>query len=301
MNKKAIRKERLKSFGRWFIWLFIGFLIIRGVLSIVFQVSFTPIQSKESAANIGVADPVIPESAKSVASLFITRWFYVVASESEEDRLKRLSSYITSDLQNRIKADSLLTKAEMKADEEDGDKRKDRPLLQVHRLDIWDTEWIKKEELVSVTTRIMTSDGRVWYVAVPVKKSGSAWLVNDLPGLVPEPKEKVEEKAEEEPSLSDQQREEVIAVLDGFFPAWLSGKKEATARYTSADTKLSTSDVLGSVGGRYEAVEVRPLSESPFIIHASVLIRENAGTVMRFHYHVTMEEKDGQWFVIAIQ
>lgn len=167
--------------------------------------------------------------------------------------------------------------------------------MQANRVDLWSADWIEKDK-AKLVYRVVLQDGRVLFVQLSVIHSGS-WMVDELPGIVPEPERK-EPEAGEAPSIDSDQLKKVQPVIEGFFEAWLSGKEEGIARYSSK--KLPASDLLQKVGGLYEGVSVEAVSEKPFQVRAKVAIRDANG-MLHFGYLVTLTEKDGQWYVKEVQ
>lgn len=275
-------KARLRSLGWFLFWTAVVIFFIRQNVGLIKDLNAPPVEASKQEVKV---ESAVPDGAKTVGTNFLVNWFFATEEESAEDKIRRLSKFITQRLESRIKQSRDLVYS-------DSDKKN----MQANRVDLWSADWIEKDKRAKLVYRVVLQDGRVLFIQLSIIHSGS-WMVDELPGIVPEPERK-EPEAEDPPSIDTDQMKRVQPVIEGFFEAWLSGKEEGISRYSTS--KMPASDLLQKIGGLYEGVTVEPVSEKPFQVRAKVKIRDANG-IMHFGYLVSLVEKDGQWYVKSVQ
>lgn len=308
--------ERLKQIGRIFLYIVLVIFLIRNVLDVVRQVTASnnnPVTTQQT-----VTSTEVPDTAKSVAQVFLENWYSADSSSDGTKRLANLQPLITQSLYDYINAQndffisasqnpiqqttstSNSTGATNVPNTNNG-QQPNNQTVSAKEVDVWQANWLdQKAGQVKVTARLVTSDDETIFFSVPVVKSGNTWQVSALPALVPAPRGSGKEDDDPGIDISDK-KPQIQAVLDNFFPAWLSGNSVSIRLYMTSGKPIPSSNWLRTLHAQYEGVQdISPLSNNPLKLKVVIMIKDQNNVSMLLNYFITVEQKDGTWKIDSI-
>lgn len=225
--------------------------------------------------------PQIPTAAQNQGLDFLSNWFYLGKKEDGFDRGDRLKAYMTDRAVERVQQEGLMLNEN----------------LAVHSIRPMDNEaeWLIEGEKAILTYKVTFKDGKEIYYNVPMVKSGK-WLADGIPGVISEPQSKSYRPKITDPKLNPNQMNQLQSDADAFFSAWMAGKP--IDRYTTKKAKtLPRENLLEKLNATYSSVTLYPLNRKPVQYEAVVKLENEKGGPVHQQYLLTLEEKDGQWFV----
>lgn len=237
-----------------------------------------PVQAEKSAK----ITPQIPTAAQNQGLDFLSNWFYLGKKENSFDRVDRLKAYMTDRAVERVQQEGLMLNENQ----------------EVHSIRPMDNEaqWLIEGEKAILTYKVTFKDGREVYYNVPMVRSGK-WLADGIPGVTSEPQKKPYRPKITDPNLDADQMNQLQSDADAFFSAWMSGKP--INRYTTeklAQT-LPKENLLDKLNATYDSVTLYSFNRKPVQYEAVVKLVDTKGHSVFQQYLLTLEEKDGQWFV----
>lgn len=308
------RNARLKAAARIFIYIVLVVFLIRNLVDVYGQIagSDKPVVQQTNTTI------EVPDTAKSVAKLFLSKWFAIKPNEKDNERISKLQPFITPELYSyistnsdlRINAEQTQTSGAANQTQNttpntpatDGEQTKFEG-VSVKEVDVWQAKWTdQKNNKAQIITRMQTSDDKTLFLAIPVEKSGSTWQVSSLPALVAEPKgaEKSTESEEPEIDINDK-REAIKTVLEGFFSDWLKGSTESSALYMVDGKPIPTTKWEEKLDAEFVGVQqIIAESENPFKVNAVISMKDKNNVEFQLSYHITLQEKNGKWFIVSI-
>jgi hypothetical protein len=306
--------ERFKSVGRTLVYIVLVIFLIRNVLDIVEQITGS---DKEEVEKPAIVSNEVPVTAESVAKVFLTNWYYVGPDDKDNTRISRLEPYVTrelfgyisqnNDLWLEAQESSSILQPQQPAGQQQTQQQTQQQAVQptqvqvtAKEVDIWQSSWMdQKQGKVKVIARLLSSDNKILFLALPVQQSGTTWQVSALPSLIamPEGSDKEEEKTEIELGSEE---DAIISQLDNFFPIWLDGK--STTVFMSNNKSLPASTWLKDLQAKYEGVqEIEAISQGAQLkIKVVIMIKDSKNIAMLLDYFMTLEKKDGTWKIVSI-
>lgn len=225
----------------------------------------------------------VPDAAYTSVELFLNHWFTIKPGESSSDHINRLKPYITYGLHKRLEDENQLLPGVEEGEKSSGTK--------VWRVDPWNRKWIKPGKKAWIEARVVLEDTRVFYVAVPVTKTGSTYAVSGLPSLIPEPKKGVEEDLL---TIEIDDQDQIQTSLENFFKGWFEGNQDLVNRYS---VSVSSSNLLEVLSATFQSVEIKPVQEKPVQVKAFVKLLDKNNNQFVLEYTVTLKKEDGTWKV----
>jgi hypothetical protein len=294
--------ERLKNVGRIFIYLVLIIFLVRNVWDIVDQVMSygRPTVTQQQV----ITSTEIPDTAKSVAKLFLQNWYSVGPNQKDEDRINGLKPFVTQNLFDFISSNNDLSidnSTQGSTSTNTNGQQPEKKGVSVAGVDVWRATWQdQKTGKAKIIARLLTSDSKVLFLSLPVEKSGNTWQVSALPALVPVPRGSG--KIAEDPGIDIADKEDAIkTVLDSFFTDWLGGNSEAIKRYMVSGKPIPTSNWLQQLNAQFQGVQtITPVSDNPLKVKVVIMLKDNNGVTMLLDYFMTLEQKNGSWNIVSI-
>jgi hypothetical protein len=307
------KNERLKTIARVFIYLVLVVFLIRNVVDVYRQIA----GSDEPVVQQTRTSTEVPDSAKSVAKLFLVKWYFLDPDEKDSARILSLQPFVTETLYEYINSNSDLRVADSQASLTQPNNSTQNTAqssstanssnnakfegVSAKEVDVWQAIWKdQKANKVQIIARMQTSDDKTLFLSIPVEKSGSTWQVSSLPALIAEPvgAEKTEEPVEIDISSK---REAIKTVLEDFFSDWLKGNKEAITRYMVDGKSIPTTEWEEKLEAEFVGVqEIKAESDNPLRVSVIISMKDKNNVEFQLNYHVTLQEKNGKLFIVSI-
>jgi hypothetical protein len=292
--------ERLKNVGRIFIYLVLIIFLVRNVWDIVDQVMSygRPTVTQQQVTT----STEIPDTAKSVAKLFLQNWYSVGPNQNDDERIDGLKPFVTKSLFDFISSNNDLSidNVTQGSTPPNGQQPVNKG-VSVAGVDVWQATWQdQKTGKAKIIARLRTADNKVLFLSLPVVKSGNTWQVSALPALVPVPKGS--DKAVEDPGIDLSDREDAIkTMLDSFYTGWLAGNSEAFKRFMTNGKPIPTTNWLEQLDAEYQGVQsISPISDNPLKVKVVIMLKDQNGVSMLLDYFMTLEQKNGSWNISSI-
>lgn len=313
--------ERLKAVARLFVYIVLVIFLVRNVLDVVRQV--TSPDGPDVPHQQTTTSNEVPDTAKSVAKLFLENWYSVRLDQSDDSRIEHLKPFVTPSLFDFInkntdfsisnEQNSIITPQSTATNVPNATNTTNKTTnttnqqqgkfqgVSAKEVDVWQATWKnQKAGQVQIIARLVSSDDKVLFLSLPVTQSGNTWQVSSLPSLVAEPKGS--DKIEEDSGLDIKDKEDAIkTVLDSFFTDWLAGNSEAIKRYMADGKPIATTNWLEKLNAQYQGVQsITPISENPLKVKVVIMIKDQNNVTMLLDYFMTLEEKNGSWNIDSI-
>ncbi|WP_037465449.1 conjugal transfer protein [Shimazuella kribbensis] len=315
--------ERMKAIGRIFIYFVLVIFLIGNVV-IVFNVltnlNKPVVQQQTSTTN------EVPDTAKSVVKLFLQNWYNLNPDLRDEDRIENLQPFVTPVLYDYINrnADLRIVDDTSVTDPPAGSQQTTPPNtsttppntsttppkggeqtfkgVSTTEVDIWQSKWIdQKANKVQIIARMQTSDDKTLFLSLPVEKSGNTWQVSSLPSLIAEPKGVAKQEEEPDPIDINAKQAAIKTMLDSFFTDWLEGNSEGTRRYMFDGKQIASTDWEEKLNAKFVGVQsITALSDNPLKVKVVISMKDSNNMEFQLDYHMTLEEKNGQWYIRSI-
>jgi len=310
------KNERLKAIARIFIYIVLVVFLVRNLVDVYYQL----MGSNEPVVQQTSTSTEVPDSAKSVAKLFLVKWYFLDPDQKDTDRISNLQPFVTETLYEYISSNSDLRIVDSQTSltqqptngqnttgqtssnaTTNGGENKPFEGVSAKEVDVWQAIWKdQKANKVQIIARMQTSDNKTLFLSVPVEKSGSTWQVSSLPALIAEPEgaEKTEEPVEIDISSK---REAIKTVLQDFFSDWLKGNKEAITRYMVDGKSIPTTEWEEKLEAEFVGVQdIKPESDNPLKVSVIISMKDKNDVEFQLNYHVTLQEKNGKLFIVSI-
>jgi hypothetical protein len=278
--------NRARTVFSWLVLLILLFCLIGGSLAMweLMNVAVYVKEMKKLAEERQIPPPV-PTEAKETAKLFIGVWLSSADANDPGKKIASLKSYISSDFEQFLQANSnfLVQNPDQ---------------FKVYRADDFGERWVVPNHEARVRIRVITYDNRVFYFECPVRKSGSAWVVYQLPSLVAGPQKKNDD-LQNSITLADDEKNSLQTTLNNFMGVWLKGEGEAVRRYTDG-TGVPTANVLP---GDYQGVKtILPLNKEGdvYMVRVWVGIQDSSHANLTLSYDVKVKKENNEWFILSV-
>lgn len=230
--------------------------------------------------------PPVPTEAKETAKLFVGVWLSSVDATNPDKKIDALKGFISDDFEQFLSSNPnyLVQDPEQK--------------FRVFRADPYGERWIVPNKEARIRVRVLTYDNRVFYFECPVRHSGNAWVVYQLPSLVSGP-QRGNDGITPSLAMSQEEKDALKTTLENFMEVWLRGDKEAVLRYTEGKS-IPVSNILQ---GTYQGVkEVDPLTKTDDVYKVRVLVgvQDQSNVNFTFSYDVKLHKKGDQWFILSV-
>ncbi|MDB4895766.1 MAG: conjugal transfer protein [Firmicutes bacterium] len=289
-------KSAGRGFLRWTLWIVLGWVFVRGILSFLPQ---TPARAAEPGVD---AKPAVEPAGLRAAPEMFAREYLTWTAGGADERAARLQPFL---------ARSLDRQAGWAPGADDAGQQVEQTWVYAVR-PASPTRW-----LVTVAARVVPfqnnvtvtkdKDGketrkteakalpaRTVFLAVPVSKAGSGWVVYDYPSLLPAP----EAAAFAEPAYYGQETSDAggraQSLLTDFFKAYLSGGD--VTYYLTPETKLNPIKAGWSFQ-QVSGLKLVKTNDGTWAM-AEVAVQDPAsGARYTYRYTVKLAERDGRWYV----
>ncbi|MCH5585090.1 conjugal transfer protein [Shimazuella sp. AN120528] len=318
------RNARLKQVARIVIYAVLVVFLIRNLVDVYFQIAGRdePAVQQTSTSN------EVPDTAKSVAKLFLENWYSIKPDGADDDRIKKLTPFITPNLYSyistnadlRINTDQNQTSGTATQNSttqnstasnnstttntsSTGDQQQPFQGVSAKEVDIWQATWKdQKNNIAQVVARLQTNDDKALFLALPVVKSGSTWQVSALPALIAEPEGVTSTDDQDQPQIDIPQKDAMQTVLEDFFSDWLKGHTEASALYMANGKPIPTTNWEENLNAQFVGVQqILPDSnDNPLKVSVYISMRDSNNVEFQLNYHVTFQEKNGKLFIVSI-
>lgn len=291
---------RLKGAGRgvlrWTLWVVLGWVFVRGILS------FLPQTPATAAAPEPVGQGATEPAGLRAAPEMFAREYLTWTAGGAEDRATRLQPYLARAL-------------ERQAGWAPGDDDAGQQVEQTWVYDVRSTSptrWLvtvaarvvpfhnnvidqkDKDNQATKQTERQALAPRIVFLAVPVSKSGGGWVVYDYPALLPAPEAAVfDEPAYFGQELTDQ-GDRAKSLLTDFFKAYLSGTD--VTYYLTPDTKLPTMKA-GWNFQQLSGIRLIKADDGTWALADVAAVDPASGARYTYRYTVKLAERDGRWYV----
>jgi hypothetical protein len=169
-------------------------------------------------------------------------------------------------------------------------------------IDIWQSIWVdQKTNKVKIIARVQTSDDKTLFLSLPVEKSGNTWQVSSLPSLIAEPQGATKQEEEPDPIDIASKEAAIKTMLNSFFTDWLEGNSEGTRRYMFDGKQIPSTNWEEKLKAQFVNVQqITALSDNPLKVKVVISMRDSNNMEFQLDYHMTLEEKNGQWNIRSI-
>lgn len=273
-----------KRGASWLLWIVLGWILLRGIVSIVAPPSAAPAPTVTQA----VDEPEAKEAPAALAALFAREYLtWQVGKESE--RAQRLQGLLARHL-----------------DPQAGWSGGAAPRSQTAEA-TWPFATASagtERWLVTVAARVTTETAagpapRLLYLAVPVAGGADGFVVYDYPTFVPAPAL----ARDVAPALPGQpvtdEGQQVHALLTGFFKAYASGGPLEVNYFLEPGLKVRGLD--GNMA--FVQVDELALSRDGTDTWVAAVVQMHdpvSGTSARQRYTLQVAERDGRWYIKQI-
>ncbi|SHF23380.1 Conjugative transposon protein TcpC [Seinonella peptonophila] len=220
---------------------------------------------------------VIPDAAKTIGEQFL--WQYYADQKEETERKGSLIEWMTPNLQSKWEQNTALQRSK----------------FDFKRVLLWSEKWLAVDKQAAIEYLVIQEDGRRLHFRLSVVRSGETWLVDQLPSLLPPPKQNTD-LFQPTTSISEQEHGQVEQAVDGFFSSWLLGRMDANTR--AIHRKLYP--LLKTVGGNYHLLSVVPLQEKPLVVDAMIMLKQEKNEWMPLQYRLELSKDKDQYVVKKI-
>lgn len=295
-------RTRLAQAARILVWILLGYLLLAGVLFVGLRIHAathpqTARDPRPATAHPAALAPAVPPGAQHIATLFAFQWLSVWPGATPQQWADALSTYATpryaSQLHHQAPGAWTWPNSTNKS------AHPTTPKMAVSTAYVWATHWIIPGHVATVTVRVQTTDGTLWYLAVPVQHIGQAWLVAGEPSLVGAPVVG-HQGTKIPPTLSSTTQQGIQNTLSPFFAAYLTGQSTTASRYTV--NPMSAANVAGQIGGTVSGTAFQAVSDPgvrPVVVDAYVAVATHA-TTMDFEYRVQLAQRHGEWQIVHV-
>lgn len=279
-------KRAGRSVLRLIVWLLLGFVFFRGVISFLPQ---PPARAAEPQAE--VKQSAEPAGLRAIPALF-AREFLTWEPGAASDRAERLRPYLAPGIDRQ---------AGWEPAENDGGQRvEDSHVYEI--VSVSPTRW-----RVVIAARVVSfrSNGkerqampaRTVYLSVPVGKTEGGWVVYDFPTLLPEPTP----TAFDEPLFYGKESSDtggrVKTLLTDYFRAYLSGGELA---YYLVPGKQIRSMNPGWTFQQVARVRLVAADNGVWALADVAVVDASSGTRYLYRYTLQVVERDGRWLIADV-
>ena len=295
-------RTRLAQAARILVWILLGYLLLAGAVFVGLRIHAathpqTARDPRPVTAHPAALAPVVPPGAQHIATLYAFQWLSVWAGATPQQWADALSTYATPRYASQLHHQAPGTWTWPKPAKKSANPTS--PLLAVSTAYVWATHWITPGHVATVTVRVQTTDGTLWYLAIPVQHIGQAWLVAGEPALVGTPAVGHQSR-KIPPALSSATQQGIQSTLSPFFSAYLTGQSQTASRYTVQP--ISAVNVAGQITGTVSGVAFQAVSGPgirPVEVDAYVAVATHA-TTLDFQYRVQLAQHHGEWQIVHV-
>jgi hypothetical protein len=301
----------MKAFGRIFIYLVLVIFLIGNVaivVNVLTSLNKPAVQQQASTTN------EVPDTAKSVVKLFLQNWYNLNPEQRDEERIQNLQPFVTPALYDyinrnadlRIVDSTSVTDAPTNSQQTNQNTSKEAEQtfkgVSTTEIDIWQSIWVdQKTNKVKIIARVQTSDDKTLFLSLPVEKSGNTWQVSSLPSLIAEPQGATKQEEEPDPIDIASKEAAIKTMLNSFFTDWLEGNSEGTRRYMFDGKQIPSTNWEEKLKAQFVNVQqIEALSDNPLKVKVVISMRDSNNMEFQLDYHMTLEEKNGQWNIRSI-
>lgn len=307
----SFRGVALKG-ARWFVWVLLAWICLRGVVSIV-----APPPAASPAAPEAKVEPSAPverEEPMAFAALFAREYLaWAPGDVAVRARAERLQPFLAPQLdrqagwapgaepvtqsvvealpyrlQEREKGRWLVTVAATVAVE--------RPAAAEAGPSGEPTQGAADQ---GASPRLQAPVTRTLWLAVPVAGGDGRFVIYDLPTQLPQPAPAAFDQPLLPGETATDEGGQIRALLDGFFRAYVAGKQGDAAYFLLPG--LSVASLDGSLQYR-EVTELNLRRDGEKTLAAAVVTMEDpvGGALLRSRYTLTLAQRDGRWYIQEI-
>jgi hypothetical protein len=273
--------------ARWVVWLFLAWVCLRGVVSIVLP---PPVRETVSPpAKMEPAEPEEREGPMAFAVLFAREYLTWAGGEKAvQDRAERLKPFLASQVDGQA-----------------GWAPGEKPAAQTvtaalpYRLErVANDRWLVTVA-ATVTVQGETPVSRSVWLAVPVAGGKGQFVVYDLPTRLAPPKPAVLTGPALAGAEIADEGGQVRTLLNGFFRAYVAGNDGDMSYFLVPGLKVNS--LHGSLVYK-EVTELSLRRSGTETLAAAVVTMEDpvGGALLRSRYTLKVEQRDGRWYIKEI-
>lgn len=288
----GFRVPALKG-ARWFLWLIILWILVRGVASFFVgprQAPAAVVQEDPAVMKAAASEAVAEREAPGAFAALFAREYLSLAPGKESERSAKLAPMV---LAGRVDTSAVALSG--------------TDLVGQTVAGTWPYRVVSTGEatwLVTVAARVSTqltqvATDRFIYVAVPVLRGPEGFVVHDYPTVVPAPVSAGAQAPAPAGTLISDPDGQIRALLTGFFKVYATGAPTDISYFMEPGARLTGlggSQVFGSL----LEVTVRKVGEETWA-EALVSMDDPVSKVTtRQRYTVQVIERDARWYVKQI-
>lgn len=271
-----------KTVLRWFVWLLLAWIFVRGI------VSFIPQSAATGAPQQAAQPPVEPAGLRAVPEIFAQEYLTWRPGGAEE-RASRLQPYLAQHLDRQAGWSA--------SDSASGQRVEQTWVYEVQPVS--PTRW-----QVTVAARVQPyreqvepnpAAAQLIFLAIPLGKAEPGWVVYDYPSLLPTP---VAGTFAEPLFYGQEQSDEggrIRALLTDFFKGYLGGGD--ITYYLTPDLSLTP---IQSGWSLLQVADLRLIQTDDSLWALVGVAAQDRTATYTYRYTVKLTERDGRWYVAGL-
>ncbi len=293
----------LQKAMRIVLWVFIAFLLLRGVGTVIRTNDISKAESmmQEFLKSRGYKEKVEREAASFAESFAVEYMTY--SKKSPDEYYARISKYLPSHIAELGMV--LSTKTDVQAMEARCIGLRWTGERQLN-IDVRVKATYKQEAAPSDTTDAVTQPAetltrqRDLYIRIPIVETEGAYLVEDYPVFLPEPvKPKLKASQYSGETADSSTAQDISNMLSSFFKTYYEGKAGET-QYYMADAGAGVLGLDGSF--KFEKLDearvFKNATEGSFTAIAELTVSDPySGQKLKQRYNISLIRKDGRYYI----
>lgn len=289
--------------ARLLLWLILGFVLLRGLVAILFPADVEQLAGELSGSIARVESAIIPEREAAAFAESFAREYFTYTARGNEDYQKRLEQYCGSRLAGDIcegimlKGGATATYLSVVEVMPYSDTQQDITVLAV-------TEYITEEPLMvdgkETLQEVIVSAST--YLTVPVYLSSSGYLVEDIPLVTSPPAAATDYQVKtfSATAADDRIKSQASTMLEDFFKTLYSEGQQRIAYYLTEDANTQRlREIKGSMQfSKLDAVELyRGSTQSSYLAVVTLRLEDRSGSPVKQRFNVTLVENGSRLYV----